>query len=141
MFRFPISEPVDNGVYEGNMLDPSMCALAATFFGRLCHDDSAKVETYLRDHTVRYGTLCSGTDAPVLCVSAFVGAVTAHQKPVHAFACEKAKKKQQFLMKVFPELKLLFNDVAGLAKSDVGPPSTNVWHQSACARFMFAGFT
>jgi site-specific DNA-cytosine methylase len=71
-----------------------------------------------KSRKIRVGTMCSGTDSPILAMRAIAAAMTAAQcgsiEVEHLFSCEFDKEKQRFLKANFPDMGLLFDDVTKL---------------------------
>ena len=70
---------------------------------------------------IRVGSICSGTDVPVLVWRAFAVALQCELhvelEVVHLFSAEQDKGKRQFLEVMFPENKLMFGDARELGGS------------------------
>jgi site-specific DNA-cytosine methylase len=70
---------------------------------------------------IRVGSICSGTDVPVLAWQAFAVALRQELRVglqvVHMFSAEKHTGKRRFLEVMFPENKLLFGDACELGNS------------------------
>ena len=71
----------------------------------------------LRAH-IDLGTFCSGTDSPALVWDAFNSFAATHLKLNitlhHAFSSEKDTGKQALILKMFPNVERLFDDVLGM---------------------------
>ena len=82
---------------------------------------------------VSIGTVCSGTDAPVLVAHSFAKAVkqmfSINLVVDHRFSCESNKKKQRFLMQMFGEgdiqLRMVLSDASCL-KAGAGSSGQDV---------------
>ena len=73
----------------------------------------------LAERTMRIGTMCSGTDAPVIVAKALERTLRQHGSKVgfeHAFSVEFDAKKQEFLRANFPDCGLLFADVTHMGR-------------------------
>jgi len=74
----------------------------------------------LRKQVLRVGTMCSGTDAPVLVARALQRALTASSSSElsfeHAFSVEFDPTKQEFLKANFPDSPLLFQDCTQMGR-------------------------
>ncbi|CAE7458520.1 ZMET5 [Symbiodinium microadriaticum] len=80
---------------------------------------SALPEVLRRRKVLRVGTMCSGTDAPVLVARALERALRPHGSELsfqHAFSVEYDVKKQEFLKANFPECPLLFKDCVQMGR-------------------------
>lgn len=117
-FRFWQRKDVTHDTYVG-AADGSMHLLAIAFVRRLSADVRQDLASYLGSGlTTHYSTVCSGTDAPVLCIDQFSQALLSELKVQslfkHSFACEKKRSKREFLLRMFPHLPLLFRDLSEL---------------------------
>lgn len=67
---------------------------------------------------LRVGTMCSGTDSPVVVLDNLAKALAGKLFVEHTFSCEFDKKKQGWIKDNFPSLKYLFADVNELSGAD-----------------------
>eukprot|EP00913_Durusdinium_trenchii_P031690 g29676.t1 len=75
--------------------------------------------TLLQKQVLRIGTMCSGTDAPVLVARALERALKHEGSEMaiqHAFSVEFDAAKQEFLKANFPECPLLFRDATQMGR-------------------------
>jgi len=73
----------------------------------------------LRRRTLRIGTMCSGTDAPVIVARALqraLGSAASKLSFEHVFSAESDPYKQEFLKANFPDCPLIFQDVCQLGR-------------------------
>lgn len=82
-----------------------------------CQQQAVK-EACASGTALRVGTLCSGTDSPIVVMKNLEK--TLGLKVDHTFSCEFDTKKQQWITDNFPDLKLLFKDVKEVGKSEDG---------------------
>lgn len=95
-------------------------ALFKRFIGRLTATERRDLKVWIEDglsHELDLGTMCSGTDGPVLVWQAF-GHVAEHLlgarlRIKHHFSCEKKPAKQQFIMQMF-DVPFVFEDCCEL---------------------------
>jgi len=76
-------------------------------------------EVLLRRKTLRIGTMCSGTDAPVLVARAMqrvLGDLSSGITFEHVFSAEQEPSKQEFLRANFPDCKRIFQDVCQMGR-------------------------
>ena len=91
-------------------LDEQTCALVLRY--------------YQQERDRSHGSMCSGSDAPILVAKAYSRAMAqllgGERHPVHhAFSVELSRKKRKFLARMFRgEMKALYVDVLGLAHND-----------------------
>jgi len=64
---------------------------------------------------LRVGTMCSGTDSPVVVLDNLAKALAGKLFVEHTFSCEFCPKKQGWIKDNFPSLKFLFGDVNELS--------------------------
>jgi len=60
---------------------------------------------------LRVGSMCSGTDSPIVVLKALEKALQGQLVIEHTFSCEYDKKKRAWIKDNFPGLKILFGDV------------------------------
>ena len=68
------------------------------------------------NRTLRVATLCSGIEAPAAILRALTKALDQRLKIEHAFSCEYDAQKRDWIKCNFPDIKIIFGDVAKLAK-------------------------
>eukprot|EP00931_Biecheleriopsis_adriatica_P110335 TRINITY_DN8458_c0_g1_i2.p1 TRINITY_DN8458_c0_g1~~TRINITY_DN8458_c0_g1_i2.p1 ORF type:complete len:2069 (+),score=541.35 TRINITY_DN8458_c0_g1_i2:59-6265(+) len=76
-------------------------------------------DAFLRKQVLRVGTMCSGTDAPVLVARALQRALSSTASQLsfeHAFSVEFDPNKQEFLKANFPECPYLFRDCTQMGR-------------------------
>ena len=112
--------PPSQPSYAGAEQDGSIHALAATFLQRV-PENSDILARFWMEKPQRYSTVCSGTDSPVLVINALADAARkAFNLPrgtiqtVHTFACEKKAEIRTFLLRMHPNLKLVYKDLGEL---------------------------
>ncbi|CAJ1339339.1 unnamed protein product, partial [Effrenium voratum] len=82
-------------------------------------DDMGLPKSLLQKQVLRIGTMCSGTDAPVLVARALEKELRACGSEVsfqHAFSVEFDAAKQEFLKANFPDCPLLFRDCTQMGR-------------------------
>jgi hypothetical protein len=91
-------------------------SLAKLFLERFSGDEQEELREFLRACPQTYGSVCSGTDAVVLCGQALIEALGVPSDSLeHLFSCEKDEKKRQFLLDMYSDsLQHLFCDVSRL---------------------------
>lgn len=60
---------------------------------------------------LRVGSMCSGTDSPIVVMKKLATALKNKLRVEHTFSCEFDPRKREWIKENFPELKLLFGDV------------------------------
>jgi DNA-cytosine methyltransferase len=95
---------------------------------------------------IRVGTMCSGTDSPILAMRAIADAFHAAQcgslEVQHIFSCEFDREKQKFLKANYPEMGILFDDVTKLGnKSALDVISGKMKDVPGKADVIIAGFS
>ena len=87
--------------------------------------------THLNGRKLRIGTMCSGTDCPIIAARLIAKHwKTISNKPFeydHVFSAEIAPVAQAFLARNFPSLPLIFRDVREIAQSTDGTPPTTAY--------------
>lgn len=101
-----------------------LCSLREIIWAMICKSSQLGLRLYLnasRQHYIRVGTLCSGTDAPVHVMHLFSMFKDSAGKPVfetlNVFGCEIEPWKQSFLMRN-SKPGLLFKDARDFAQGD-----------------------
>ncbi len=85
-------------------------------------EDLRRLLAYMsHKETASAGTWCSGTDSPILMLRAFTAAIASFQQSGtfsvrHAFSAERDPRKQRFLLDLYEDLPLLFDDALQLAQ-------------------------
>ena len=100
----------------------------SALFERMSGDELGDFVKWLdeMDRTIRIGTVCSGTDSPVLVLRAMKRTLERMGVDItvsHAYSCEASKWKRQFIARMFPELDSLFMNVHHLVSSDGKAPN------------------
>jgi len=97
----------------------NMAAVAQWYLGQLGGDQYEQLIKAVKDasqegRSLRVGTMCSGTDSPVVVLHGLAAALGDALHVEHTFSCEFDPKKQQWIKDNFPSLKMLFGDVMQL---------------------------
>ena len=112
------SEPeYSNEVTPENFLD----TLNETNLERLSSKELAALKDFLQDFEMDLGTMCSGTEAPVLVIKSLQKALLKKGvilKFVHRFSCEWVKGKREFAKVMIPGFHHQFGDAKELAFED-----------------------
>lgn len=87
-------------------------------------DEVASIKQRWSKPTLRVGTVCSGTDAPIVALNQLLsvlseGSESGRIEMEHAFSCENVKFKRDFIAET-SKPSLLFNDVTEIASSGSG---------------------
>jgi len=97
-------------------------SLFARFFARLSLDEKADLQAWACNEAqqpLRLASVCSGTDCPVLVweafASSFKDAFKQEFKVEHVFSAEKMPRKQDFLLRMYPGMPILFADCLELS--------------------------
>ena len=93
-------------------------------FGTLALDDQSRIKAYFSQKTdVSVGTWCSGTDSAVLMCNAAEKALFASMGIMsrigHRFSAEQNRKKQLFILHMFPNCPCFFMMLVPSRKGDV----------------------
>lgn len=90
------------------------------------------------------GTLCSGTDVPVLCMQAMLSALRdvwgIEAVSEHLFSCEKNYHKREFIKTLFPRLEHVYGDVMQMRKEKIWDHVARVRTQPRRCTWLVAGF-
>ncbi len=107
--------------------------------------DLAAWLTHECPNPLRIGTVCSGSDSPLLVLKAFESAAAEELgassfRVQHEFSCERLQPKASFIMQMFPECQRVFRDAEEMAS-----PSAYDWKsggqvQVGSADMVLAGF-
>jgi len=105
-----------------------------------------KLKEFGHCRKMRVGTMCSGTDSPILAMRAIADALHAAQcgsiDVQHIFSCENDRQKQKFLKANYPDMGILFDDVTKLGdKHAVDVISGKTVEVPAKADVIIAGFS
>lgn len=114
-------------VFVQGLPDMSLQSTAQFFMDAVHDGDYGRLEKTakgLDGKTIRVGTTCSGTDAPVICLKHTIAAICARFKVSihvkHVYSVENNPLKQQFILDTYKgELQHLFKDV-GIFESGSG---------------------
>lgn len=93
------------------------------------------------------GTMCSGSDSPILVARSICSAFNREMpndqqcaEAQHLFSVEMNQKKQHFIRQMFPELPRLYENTASMADPLVFDLITQTFTQPPAVRFLIAGF-
>ena len=98
---------------------------------RLDSTERKSVQSWLARHPCRLGTMCSGTDAPVLAVQALRAAVASTDtggdaghasRFEHVFSVERNINKQQFIDLLYPDVQHIFTNTLSMTCADAQEP-------------------
>lgn len=124
-----------------------LTALFKRFLARLTDAERADLCAWVTIElrgVINIGTVCSGTDAPVLVWLALRQAL--HEAcgvtliVQHSFSCEKDERKQRFIRSVFPDVPRLYEDCCELGEAEAADVITGKRQAVPSVAALFGGF-
>lgn len=89
---------------------------------------------------LRVGSMCSGTDSPIVVLKSLEKALQGQLVVEHTFSCEYDKRKRAWIKDNFPDLKILFGDVNELKDGIARNHITNELVSVPYVDIVIAGF-
>ena len=92
--------------------------LSMRLLGQLDVEDCKALEAAFHAEAISIGTICSGSESPVLTMHSLISAMNQmfqmNASMRHRFGCEINRHKQAFILEMMPDIEALFSDAAAL---------------------------